>query len=275
MRVGFITRFAPSPTGLLHLGHAYSAWTAWDAAKAAGGAFIVRIEDLDQGRVRPAFEEAIFEDLAWLGLSWQTPVLRQSEHLARYENTLLALAARGLVYRCFKTRKELAAEAAGAPHRPGEQVFDGPAPDETARLATGDPFAWRLWAKAALAAVPQALTFVADGVVTPLDPALIDDAILGRKDFPASYHLASVLDDAAQGVTHIIRGEDLKPAAHLHRLLQALLNLPTPDYTHHRLILGPDGKRLAKRDAPQTLRALRETGHTPADLRAGLGFAPL
>ena len=275
--MGFVTRFAPSPTGYLHLGHAFSALTAFDAAQAAGGVFLLRIEDLDQGRCRPAFEEAIFEDLAWLGLRWPAPVLRQSEHVARYQAALERLAGLGLVYRCFKTRKELMEEAAGAPHGPGDAFVGAALPEaeERARLAQGQAFAWRLSLAACQAHLGSGwdqLSFEADGAMVKAEPGLLGDVILGRKDFPASYHLASVLDDAAQGVTDVIRGEDLREAAHLHVLLQALFGLPTPRYRHHRLILGADGKRLAKRDQAATLRSLREAGKTPADVRQLLGL---
>ena len=271
------TRFAPSPTGHLHLGHAFSALTAFDWARGAGARFLLRIEDLDAGRCRPAYEAAVHEDLGWLGLSWETPVRRQSEHMADYERALGRLIADGLVYRCFKTRKDLAADSAGAPHGLGEIVRGGPlAPgDEAALLAQGRPFAWRLWldrARDALGSRWDTLSFVSDGAEIGADPARLGDAILARKDFPASYHLASVLDDAAQGVSDVIRGEDLRAATHLHALLHALLGLPTPRYHHHQLILGPDGKRLAKRDAAQTLRALRAAGRTPQDIRAIVGL---
>lgn len=276
--MGFVTRFAPSPTGYLHLGHAYSALTAFEAAEGASGAFLLRLEDLDQGRCRPAFEEAIFDDLAWLGLSWPTPVLRQSEHLARYAAALQRLSDQGLVYRCFRTRREVIAEALAAPHGAGEAFVGAPLPaaEEKARLAQGQPFAWRLSLTACRAHLGAAwgdLSFEADGGRQRARPELLGDVILGRKDFPASYHLASVLDDAAQGVTDVIRGEDLRDAAHLHVLLQALFGLPTPRYRHHRLILGPDGKRLAKRDKAATLRAMREAGETAAGVRRLLGLA--
>jgi len=261
------TRFAPSPTGLLHLGHAFSATTAFEAAER----FILRIENLDAGRCRPEFEAAIFDDLAWLGLRWEAPVRRQSEHIADYADVLQTLIDRGLLYRDFRTRRELTADSVHAPHGAAEVVRDGPAPDEAARLAAGDAFAWRLSldrAREALGARWDALGFEADGVWTKAAPERLGDAVLARKDFPASYHLASVWDDALQGVTLVVRGEDLRESAHLHVLLQSLLGLPTPRYRHHRLILGPDGKRLAKRDRVQTLRALRESSATPADVQA-------
>ena len=273
----FVTRFAPSPTGRLHLGHAFSALTVFDAARAANGRFLLRIEDLDATRSRPEFETALLDDLAWLGIAWETPVRRQSEHMAEYESGLARLIAAGLAYRCFKTRKEILADIAGAPHGPA-QAFRGapePADVETARLAAGDAFAWRLSlerCRAHLGPGWQALGFEADGVWTEAEPDRLGDAILARKEFPVSYHLASVLDDARQGVTHVIRGADLADAAHLHVLLQALLDLPTPAYRHHRLILGADGKRLAKRDRSATLAALRETGATPQEVRALIGL---
>jgi glutamyl-Q tRNA(Asp) synthetase len=251
--MSFVTRFAPSPTGYLHLGHALSALTAFDAARAAGGRFILRIEDIDQGRARSEFDAAIFEDLAWLGLSWEEPVRRQSEHMADYEAALQSLIERNLVYRCFRTRKEIADAIASAPHEAGE-MFRGealPADEEAAKLEAGEAFAWRLSLKKARAALGPAyftLVFEDETGLVRAEPDKHGDVILARKDFPASYHLASVWDDALQGVTHVIRGEDLRDAAHLHVLLQKLLELPQPVYRHHRLMLGEDGKRLAKRD---------------------------
>jgi len=274
--MSFVTRFAPSPTGYLHLGHALSALTALDAARAAGGRFLLRIEDIDQGRARPAFEQAIHEDLAWLGLEWETPVRRQSEHMAEYEAALQSLIERGLVYRCFRTRKEIAEAIASAPHGESEDVFRGealPADEEAAKLEAGEPFAWRLSLKKARSALGPAyfaLVFEDETGAVRAEPEKHGDVILARKDFLASYHLASVWDDALQGVTHVIRGEDLREAAHLHVLLQKLLGLPQPTYRHHRLVLGENGKRLAKRDEAATLKALREAGKTPEDVRAML-----
>lgn len=283
---GFVTRFAPSPTGLLHLGHAFSALTAFDAAHAADGRFILRIEDIDHTRCKPQFEDAIFEDLAWLGIAWDSPVRRQSEHLDDYAAALERLRANGLVYRCFKTRKEIAEDIARAPHL-GAEGPEGPvylgaplsANDEAALLQAGEPFAWRLSiarARAHLGDRFDELCFTEHtekGVHTRKATAdLFGDVILARKDAATSYHLASVCDDARQGITHVIRGEDLAAAAHLHTLLQALLDLPHPIYRHHRLILGPNGKRLAKRDKAATLRALRESGATLQHLRKQLGL---
>lgn len=274
----FVTRFAPSPTGFLHLGHAFSALTTFNAAQAAGGRFVLRIEDIDQGRARPEFEAAIFEDLAWLGVLWQEPVRRQAEHMADYETALQSLIDRQLVYRCFRTRKEVAEAIASAPHGEIEEAFRGealPPEEETARLEAGEVFAWRLSLKkvrAALGPAYFALVFEDETGPVRAEPDRHGDVVLARKDFGASYHLASVWDDALAGVTHVIRGEDLRQAAHLQVLLQKLLDLPQPIYRHHRLILGADGKRLAKRDSAATLRALRESGKTPHDVRTIVGL---
>jgi glutamyl-Q tRNA(Asp) synthetase len=276
--MSFTTRFAPSPTGYLHLGHAYSALTTFDAARAANGRFILRVEDIDQGRARDEFEVAIHEDLAWLGLEWETPVRRQSEHMGDYAAALQKLIDANLVYRCFRTRREIADAIASAPHGESGEMFRGealPPAEEAERLKNNEAFAWRLSLKKARAALGPAyftLTFEDETGRVRADPEQHGDIVLARKDFPTSYHLASVWDDALQGVTHVIRGEDLRGAAHLHVLLQKLLDLPTPTYQHHRLILGEDGKRLAKRDAAATLRALREAGKTPADVRALLSL---
>lgn len=279
----FVTRFAPSPTGLLHLGHAFSALSAWDAARAAGGRLLLRIEDIDQGRCRAEYEDAIYEDLAWLGVEWEAPVRRQSGHMADYAAALDRLRADGLVYRCFKTRKEVADEIARAPHLSaggpeGPPYIGAPlaALEERGLLAQGAAFAWRLSmdaAQQALGARLGALTVAEEGrAPVGAHPEMFGDFVIARKDSGTSYHLASVWDDALQGVTHVIRGEDLRPAAHLHRLLQELLGLPAPVYIHHRIITGEDGKRLSKRDRAMSLRALRETGATPDDVRARLGL---
>lgn len=278
----FVTRFAPSPTGFLHLGHAFSALTAFDWAKRRGARFILRIEDLDQTRCRPEFEAGIYEDLAWLGVDWETPVRRQHDHLAAYEAVLARLIEKGLVYRCFKSRRDLIAETAGAPHGPQALFRSAPLPaaDETARLQAGEPFAWRLSVFAAtkyLATRDRPVTtlgFVSDHQHRVIELDHISDVVLARKEFPASYHLACVLDDGLQTVTDVIRGEDLAEAVHTHVLLQALLDLPTPIYHHHRLILGDDGMRLAKRDNAKTLRSLRNQGVTPAQIRTMLGLDP-
>ena len=274
----FVTRFAPSPTGRLHLGHAFSALTAHEAARAAGGCLLLRIEDIDRQRCKPQFEAAILEDLAWLGLQWETPVRRQSEHMADYEAALDKLRAQGLLYRCFRTRKDLAAMAS-APHGPDE-AFRGealPAAEEAARLEAGEAFAWRLsldHAQDALGRGWDQLSFTdQDEGVVSARPEAAGDVVLARKGVGVAYHLACVVDDTLQGVTHVVRGEDLREAAHIQRLLQALLGLPTPLYRHHRLLLGPDGKRLAKRDGSKSLADLRAEGVDPDYLRAELGFA--
>lgn len=281
----FVTRFAPSPTGLLHLGHAYSALVAFEAARQANGQFILRIEDIDLGRCRPEFEDAIYEDLAWLGLKWETPVRRQSDHFDDYARALETLIGKRLVYRCFKTRKEVADEIARAPHLSpdgpeGPQYTGAPLDpaEEQSLLDEGAPFAWRLSMSAAKKYMGDSFDQLSfseekDGAVRTVKatPEIFGDAIIARKDNGTSYHLASVHDDALQGVTHVIRGEDLYHAAHLHGLLQALLDLPAPVYRHHRLIADDSGKRLAKRDKAATIRALRQSGTTPQDIRERLG----
>lgn len=279
--MSFVTRFAPSPTGYLHRGHAFSALTAFRAAQDAGGRFLLRIEDIDATRCRPDYDVAIFEDLAWLGLAWETPVRRQSEHLIDYRAAIETLRERGLVYRCFKTRKEI--DIGRAPHEPAVPYVGAPlSPDEEAeRLARGEAFAWRLSLAAAREVLGgfEDLTFVEEGAgpdgetgVIQARPETAGDIVLARKDVGVAYHLAVVHDDALQGVTHVIRGLDLFEAAHIQRLLQALLDLPTPTYRHHGLLVGPDGKRYAKRDKAQTLRELRAAGVNPGALRAELGF---
>ena len=270
------TRFAPSPTGYLHRGHAFSALTAHEAARAAGGRFLLRIEDIDAARCRPEYEAAIYEDLAWLGVAWEEPVRRQSEHLGDYREALEQLKAQGLLYRCFKTRKELA-EIQSAPHALPE-VFRGEAlhPREEDRfLDEGRPYAWRLSLDAARAKVGNwaGLTFVEEGRgAVRAQPELAGDVVLARKDVGVAYHLAVVVDDALQAITHVIRGEDLFEATHIQRLLQELLGLPTPVYRHHRLLVSADGKRFAKRDKSQTLREVRAGGVTAEQLRSELGL---
>jgi glutamyl-Q tRNA(Asp) synthetase len=279
--VSFVTRFAPSPTGYLHRGHAYSALTAYKAARDADGRFLLRIEDIDVTRSRPEYEAAILEDLAWLGLSWESPIRRQSDHLGDYHAAIEALRARSLVYRCFKTRKEI--DIGRAPHEPAVPYVGAPPPpdEEVERLARGEPFAWRLSLAAAHDALDgfKDLTFVEEGSGPNGETGLIQarpqtagDIVLARKDVGVAYHLAVVHDDALQGVSHVIRGHDLFEAAHIQRLLQALLDLPTPIYRHHGLLLGPDGKRYAKRDKAQTLREIRAAGVSSEALRQELGF---
>jgi glutamyl-Q tRNA(Asp) synthetase len=268
------TRFAPSPTGLLHRGHAFSALTASETARTIGGRFVLRIEDIDFTRCRPPFEAAIYEDLAWLGLAWEQPVLRQSEHTDDYLAALDRLVARGLVYRSFKTRKQIALTMLSAPHGPAEGFRDArPSPeDEAARLGRGEPFAWRLdLAAAERTAGPLSFEEAGRGRIA-VDASAAGDVVLARKDVGVAYHLAVVVDDARQGVTDVVRGADLFEATHVQRLLQALLGLPEPRYRHHRLIAGPDGARLAKRAGAETLRSLRERGVSPGELKAALGF---
>jgi len=276
--VSLVTRFAPSPTGRLHLGHAFSALTAFDAVKAAGGRFLLRIEDIDRTRCRPEFEAAIYDDLAWLGIEWETPVRRQSDHMPDYEAALERLRGRGLLYRCFRTRKAMAEAAASAPHGPQSPFRGGPLSedDEARRLADGEPFAWRLSLAAArnrLDGEYDSLTYFDEELGRQsVQPDSAGDVVLARKDVGVAYHLACVVDDALQGVTHVIRGEDLREAVHVQRLLQALLDLPAPSYRHHCLILGPDGKRLAKRDGAMSLTELRSRGVSAADVRTMVGL---
>lgn len=285
-----VTRFAPSPTGRLHLGHAYSAILAHQMAETHGGDFLLRIEDIDRGRCRPEFEAGIFEDLAWLGLHWPEPVRRQSDHMADYAAALAKLRALGVVYRCFLTRREIMEQAMSAPHGAGEGpdgvIYRGPAgpmsaDEEEMRVARGDAFAWRLSIRYSQDLIGEdfaRLVFAerdagsnAERIITA-HPESLGDVILARKDTPTSYHLSVVHDDALQGVTHIVRGEDLRASTHIHVLLQRLLGLATPIYLHHPLITGPDGKRFAKRDGAVTLAALRASGLSPADIRARIGL---
>lgn len=272
---GIVTRFAPSPTGYLHLGHAYSALAGWRAARAAGGRFLLRIEDIDRTRCRPAFTDAILEDLAWLGIDWDGPVRIQSEHFAEYRATLDALQARGLLYPCFCTRAEIAA-AASAPQGPEGPVYPGTCRHlsdaaRAARIAAGAPYALRLDMAAAHAAVPGRLSFAEQGRGRlACDPMRFGDVVLARKDTPASYHLCVTHDDALQGVTLVTRGEDLLAATDIHRLLQALMGWPEPAYAHHPLLTDPTGRRLAKRDGARSLRDLRAAGLTPPEV-LGMG----
>jgi glutamyl-Q tRNA(Asp) synthetase len=282
----FATRFAPSPTGLLHRGHAFSALTAWTAAQAVAGRFVLRVEDIDRTRSRPEFEAAIVDDLRWLGLEWETPVRRQSEHMADYGAALERLRGAGLLYRDFRSRRELAEAAASAPHGPERAVSPGPHPpaEETTLLAEGRPFAWRLSmdrAHSVLGPEFNALTLTEDGAgpkdqrrILPARAELAGDVVLARKDVGVAYHLAVVVDDALQGITHVIRGVDLFEATGVQRLLQTLLGLPEPVYRHHPLLVGTDGRRYAKRDRSETLHALRAAGMTAERLRAELGFPP-
>lgn len=281
-----VTRFAPSPTGYLHLGHAFAAMTA----QRVGERFLLRIEDIDTTRCRPEFETAIYEDLAWLGLDWEKPVLRQSERFDAYRAALATLEAKHLLYPCFCTRAEIATEitrASEAPHNmalePGGPIYPGTcrhlsAGERVARTASGAPYALRLDAAKAAGRM-LALTFEEHGQgpsgehgVIEVNPLLFGDVVLARKETPASYHLGVVVDDAFQGVTLVTRGHDLFSAAHIQRLLQALLGLPAPSYAHHRLILDEHGKKFSKRDAAATLRDLRARGVAPDQVRELVGI---
>jgi glutamyl-Q tRNA(Asp) synthetase len=270
-----VTRFAPSPTGYLHLGHAYSAIFAWRAAREAGGKFLLRIEDIDRTRCRPEFTDAIIEDLTWLGLDWDGAVRQQSQHFADYRAALDKLDARGLVYPCFCTRADIAAEiarAGGAPQGEEGPIYPGTCRSLTLeerqrRIAAGDGFALRLDVAKAIA-VTGLLSWDDDEAGrVEAEPLSLGDVVLARKDTPTSYHLAVTVDDALQGVTLVTRGADLCSATHLHRLLQALLDLPVPRYHFHKLLTDASGKRFAKRDKALTLRALRESGVPPEEIR--------
>ena len=282
----FITRFAPSPTGRLHKGHAFSALTAWSAAKAASGRFLLRIEDIDPTRCKPEYEAGILEDLTWLELDWDGPARRQSDHLGGYAAAVESLRARGLLYRCFRTRKDILKAIGDAPHGAMEAVRPGPHPaeDEARLLADGAAFAWRLSLDRAREALGETIwtgmSFTEEGAgpdgqtgVLPADPTAGGDVVLARKDTGVAYHLAVTHDDALQGVTHVVRGQDLFAATSVQRLIQTLMGWPAPVYRHHRLLAGPDGRRYAKRDRSVTLAELRAGGMTPEALRAELGFS--
>lgn len=268
------TRFAPSPTGALHIGHGWSAMLAHDLARAQGGSFRLRIEDIDGGRCRPEHVDAIFADLDWLGLRWDGPPVFQSQRLPAYREAVARLAAEGLAYPCFCTRADIArqiAASASAPHGPDGPAYPGtcaglPTGDAAARVAAGEPHAWRLSMDRAVAKA-GALCWedMDDGTVTA-DPLPFGDIVLARKDAPGSYHLCATLDDAAMGISHVVRGIDLRAATHVHRLLQALLGLPTPRYRFHGLLVDAAGQRLAKRSGGLSLAQLRAGGQDPADL---------
>jgi glutamyl-Q tRNA(Asp) synthetase len=276
-----VTRFAPSPTGYLHLGHAHSALLGWRRARAAGGRFLLRLEDIDGTRCRPEYAEAVLADLAWLGLDWDGAVRRQSAHFADYRAALDRLAALDLIYPCFCTRAEIRAEiarAGSAPQGPEGPLYPGTcralgAAERARRIAAGADFALRLdVARAASRA--GALDWVDEHAGTVrADPASHGDVVLARKDVPTSYHLAVTVDDALQGVTLVTRGEDLFAATHVHRLLQALLDLAVPRYHHHVLLTDASGRRYAKRDHALTIAALRAAGKSSQELRALVGFA--
>lgn len=286
-----VFRFAPSPNGPLHLGHALSALLNFEMAREAGGKFLLRIEDIDDTRCRPEFEQAIREDLAWLGIAWDGPVRRQSEHLEDYRRALAQLENLGLIYPSFETRGEIAAlvaerEAVGHhwPRDPdGTPLYPGkahllPEAERARRIAAGEPYALRLDMAKAIA---RAGTLFWSETGAPAEtaeatramPEMWGDVVLARKETPTSYHLAVVVDDALQGITHVVRGQDLFAATSVHRLLQALLGLPSPHYGHHRLILSGDGHKLAKSTGAASLRVLRDNGAKPADIRRMIGLA--
>jgi len=262
-----VTRFAPSPTGPLHLGSAYAALFAWRRAREAGGRFLVRIEDIDTQRCRPEYTAGIMEDLAWLGLDWDGPVRVQTEHLAEYDRVIADLASRGLAYPCFCSRADIAASSS-APQGPEGPIYPG-----TCRYlgaagrarALREKHAWRLDVAAALAVTGD----------LPRDPLVFGDVVIGRRETPASYHLCCTHDDALQGVTLVTRGEDLAAVTAIHLVLQRLMGWPVPAYEHHRLLTDAQGRRLAKRDQATGIRALRERGATPGEVRALAGFPSL
>jgi glutamyl-Q tRNA(Asp) synthetase len=285
-----VFRFAPSPNGHLHLGHAFSALMNFDLARATGGRFLLRIEDIDTTRCRPDYETAIYQDLAWLGLAWEESVRRQSEHLDAYRDALVRLDGMGLVYPSFESRTEIIRLVAereadgpwprdpdGAPLYPGT-ARSLPAQERRRRMADGEPYALRLDMAAAIARAGS--LFFTEHDFAPGEDEAVEahphswgDVVLARKETPTSYHLSVVVDDAAQGITHVVRGEDLFAATSVHRLLQDLLGLAAPVYHHHRLILDADGRKLAKSTGSTGLRELRAQGQSPGDVRRLVGLA--
>ncbi|ENR67879.1 tRNA glutamyl-Q(34) synthetase GluQRS [Brucella abortus] len=287
-----VFRFAPSPNGQLHLGHAYSALLNANMAEQSGGRFLLRMEDIDTARCTPALEQGIYDDLHWLGLRWETPVRRQSEHFGEYRNALTKLADKGLVYPAFLRRSEVRKRISEACARGDDWPSD---PDGTPlypqdernmsekeqmeHIVSGAPYVWRLDMDKALASAGEPLFWNESGAGPDgetgrlaADPARWGDVVIARKDTPTSYHLSVVVDDALQGITHIVRGRDLFHATSVHRLLQKLLGLPEPLYHHHDLVLGEDGQKLSKSRKDTALTSLREQGWTPADIRAKLGL---
>jgi glutamyl-Q tRNA(Asp) synthetase len=273
-----VTRFAPSPTGYLHLGHVHSALFGWQAARQAGGRFLLRLEDIDRARCREEYAAAILADLTWLGLDWDGPVRRQSEHFDDYQEALDRLAALELLYPCFCTRRDIAAEVAragAAPHSDIGMPYPGTCRrlDRAAReegRQSGRDYALRLDVARGLA-LTGPLDWIEEGIGPGrrhADPAPFGDVVLARKDVPASYHLAVTVDDALQGITLVTRGADLQAATHVHRLLQALLDLPTPRYRHHALLADAAGRRLSKRDGALAVRAMYERGTSAAEILA-------
>lgn len=267
-----VTRFAPSPTGRLHIGHAFAARFAFEEAKKAGGKFLLRIEDIDPIRCKPEFVDGIMEDLDWLGLKWDEQPIRQSERMDFYAEALEKLKRLGVLYPCVCTRKEIESEIAcmgHAPHAGETAVYPGTCRGKHLDLSRYDRWSWRLDIAKSLAITGDSLYFTDElrGTVRA-NPAIFGDIVLARKETPASYHLCSVLDDSAQGVTLVTRGEDLFDSTHIHRLLQELLGLRTPLYKHHRLISDENGQRLAKRNQAVTIKSLREKGLNPAEIFA-------
>lgn len=287
-----VFRFAPSPNGELHLGHAFSALLNQQMARTAGGRLLLRIEDIDTARCTPEFEAGIYRDLEWLGVEWERPVRRQSEHFGEYAKLLDRLVADGLVYPAFMSRGEVRAHIAEAeagglawPRDPdGAPLYPGldkqlAVRERRRRMASGEPFAWRLDTAAAVAAIGGPLRWsefadagMAAARTVAAEPELWGDVVLARRDTPASYHLAVVADDGLQGVTHVVRGLDLFSATGVHRVLQKLLDQPEPAYFHHRLIAGPDGRKLSKSFRDTGLAALRASGRTPQDIRQMIGL---
>jgi len=280
-----VFRFAPSPNGELHLGHAFSALLDYELCRTAGGRFLLRIEDIDRARCRPEFEEAIYADLRWLGLDWEEPVRRQSEHMDAYRDAVALLSDLGVVYPAFMSRGEiLAATSATSPRDPEgaplypalDRMLDREAAER--RIAAGEPYALRVRIDRARGHV-RGLSFIEEGAgpngesgIVVVHPEIWGDFVVARKEVPTSYHLAVVVDDALQGVTHVVRGRDLFHATAAHVLLQRLLGLPSPIYHHHRLITDADGRKLAKSERDTSLRSLREAGATPADIRRMVGL---
>lgn len=276
-----VTRFAPSPTGFLHLGHAHSALFAWRAARDAGGRFLLRLEDIDGPRCTPEYAQAIADDLAWLGLDWDGPIVVQSARGAVYADALSKLDALGVLYRCVCTRRDIREEiarAGRAPHGPDGPLYPGTCralgrAARAERATAGTDHALRLDTTKALALTGPLMWHERTRGDIAADPLSLGDVVLARKDIGTSYHLAVTVDDAAQGVTLVTRGDDLFHATHIHRLLQALLGLPVPTWQHHGLLTDDAGQRLAKRDGARSIRALREHGLSPSEIRARAGFA--
>jgi glutamyl-Q tRNA(Asp) synthetase len=275
-----VTRFAPTPSGYLHLGHAYSALVAWESARSVGGRFLLRMEDIDRQRCRPEFEHGIRDDLRWLGLYWDGPVVRQSERMDLYDQALSQLDRLGVLYPCFCTRRRIRveiAQAGQAPHGSAEALYPGicrslSVDERRRRIEAGEPFALRLDVGRALELTGPLTWRDARAGEVRARPETLGDVVLARKDIPTSYHLAVTVDDARQGVTLVTRGEDLFEATHVHRLLQALLGLRTPRYYHHNLVADANGLRLDKRNQAMTLRLLRESGRSPDEVWRLLGL---